>query len=149
MWLTGAGRENEGRQERSAISPETTSAVDQWPTREKVCVIPCAKAHRPIGVHTDMARVAVGKAAPSPMPSSIRARNNDASPPTAPGSLTAVAASATRVDLAWLASTADVGVTGYSITRHGSLLTPVAVLATSFRVTTAPPNTAYTPSWRA
>jgi len=52
------------------MSPETISAVDQLPTREKVCVIPCAKAHRPIGVQTDMARVAVGKAAPSPIPSS-------------------------------------------------------------------------------
>ena len=30
------------------------SAVAQLPTRENVCVIPCAKPHWPIGVHTDM-----------------------------------------------------------------------------------------------
>jgi chitodextrinase len=69
--------------------------------------------------------------------------------PSAPGSLTAVAASATRVNLGWVASTDNVGVTGYSITRNGVALTTVGGAATSFADTTASPNTSYTYSVRA
>jgi chitodextrinase len=58
--------------------------------------------------------------------------------------VTAVAASSTRVDLAWGASTDNVGVTGYSITRNGSPLTTVGGTVTSFADTTASPSTAYT-----
>ena len=63
--------------------------------------------------------------------------------------LTAVAASATRVNLGWVASTDNVGVTGYSITRNGVALTTVGGAATSFADTTASPNTSYTYSVRA
>ena len=41
----------------------------------------------------------------------------DTTPPTVPGSLTATATSATAIDLAWLASTDNVGVTGYEVER--------------------------------
>ena len=60
-----------------------------------------------------------------------------------------MAASATRVDLGWTASTDNVGVTGYSITRNGVVLTTVGGAATSFSDTTASPNTSYTYSLRA
>jgi hypothetical protein len=50
----------------------------------------------------------------------------DASAPSAPGGLTANAATARRVDLAWTASTDDVGVTAYDIYRDGA----AAALAT-------------------
>ena len=46
--------------------------------------MPCAKPQLASGVQIAMARVAVGKAAPSPIPSASRAANNEASPPTAP-----------------------------------------------------------------
>ena len=49
-----------------------------------------------------------------------------------PGNLTAVAVSATRVDLGWDASTDNVGVTGYTITRNGSPLTTVGGTVTTF-----------------
>ena len=73
----------------------------------------------------------------------------DTSPPTAPGSLTAVAASPTRVNLGWSASTDNVGVTGYTITRNGAALTTTSGATTSFADTTVTPGTAYTYSVRA
>ncbi len=69
--------------------------------------------------------------------------------PSAPGGLSAVASGATRVDLGWTASTDDVGVTSYAITRNGSALATVSGSATSFSDTTASPNTAYSYSVRA
>jgi uncharacterized delta-60 repeat protein len=44
----------------------------------------------------------------------------DVTPPTAPGGLSATAASTTAIDLSWSGSADDVGVTGYSIFRDGS-----------------------------
>ena len=46
----------------------------------------------------------------------------DTQPPTDPTSLTASAASASRVDLRWNASSDDVGVSGYEVFRGGVLL---------------------------
>ena len=43
----------------------------------------------------------------------------DVTPPTAPASLTAVAASSSQVNLTWTAATDDVGVTGYVLSRNG------------------------------
>src|SRR5207302_1275549 len=41
----------------------------------------------------------------------------DTTPPTAPANLTATAASASQINLAWTASTDNVGVTGYRVER--------------------------------
>src|SRR5437667_118862 len=41
----------------------------------------------------------------------------DTTPPTAPTNLTATAASASQINLAWTASTDNVGVTGYMVER--------------------------------
>ncbi|PJE64651.1 MAG: hypothetical protein COU90_02305 [Candidatus Ryanbacteria bacterium CG10_big_fil_rev_8_21_14_0_10_43_42] len=41
----------------------------------------------------------------------------DTTPPSAPGALTAIAASVSRIDLAWSASSDNVGVTGYRVER--------------------------------
>jgi chitodextrinase len=55
----------------------------------------------------------------------------DTQPPTAPADLTATAASATQITLAWTAATDDVGVAGYRVFRDGT--TPIAtVTGTSF-----------------
>ena len=75
--------------------------------------------------------------------------SGDTSAPTAPGNLTAVAASPTRVNLGWTASTDNVGVTGYTITRNGATLTTTGGTATSFTDATAAPHTSYTYSVRA
>ncbi|MCI0351142.1 MAG: Ig-like domain-containing protein [Acidobacteriales bacterium] len=47
---------------------------------------------------------------------------NDTTPPTIPAGLTAIAASSTQINLAWNASSDDVGVAGYRITRNGSAI---------------------------
>ena len=75
--------------------------------------------------------------------------SGDTTPPTAPANLTAAAASATRVDLAWSASADNVGVTGYVITRNGATLTTTSGTSTLFADTTVAPNTTYTYSVRA
>jgi chitodextrinase len=46
----------------------------------------------------------------------------DSQPPTAPGGLTATATSSTSVALGWSASTDNVGVAGYRVSRNGTLV---------------------------
>jgi hypothetical protein len=65
----------------------------------------------------------------------------DASAPTAPGNLSAAAASATRVDLAWTGSTDNIAVTDYQIARDG--VTIGTSVTTSYADTTAQPSTSY------
>jgi hypothetical protein len=70
----------------------------------------------------------------------------DTTAPSAPGGFTATASSATKVDLAWSASTDNVGVTGYRVYRNGSS-TPLASLGSTARGysdTTAAASTSYT-----
>ena len=54
---------------------------------QKECVIPCAKPQLPTGVQLDIARVAVGNAAPSPNPKARRSANSDTNPAAAPVSM--------------------------------------------------------------
>lgn len=57
----------------------------------------------------------------------ILAAGGDTSPPTVPTGLAATTnTSVPRVNLAWSASTDNVGVTGYTVYRNGSLLTSVS-----------------------
>jgi Concanavalin A-like lectin/glucanases superfamily/IPT/TIG domain/Fibronectin type III domain/Calcineurin-like phosphoesterase len=49
----------------------------------------------------------------------------DTTPPSTPTGLSAMAAGPTQVNLAWTASTDNVGVTGYKIYRDGTLLTSI------------------------
>ncbi len=72
----------------------------------------------------------------------------DSSPPTAPADLTATGTYKTRIDLAWTASSDNVGVSNYDIYRNGTLLTSVGS-QTSFADTTVAPNTTYTYTVRA
>jgi hypothetical protein len=57
--------------------------------------------------------------------------------------LTAVAVGATRVDLDWDASSDDVGVSGYTVTRDGIPLVTVGGTVTAFSDTTVSASTAY------
>jgi chitodextrinase len=68
----------------------------------------------------------------------------DATPPTAPGSLTATAASATRVNLSWTASTDNVGVHHYQIIRNGTAIANTTGAGTSYSDTTVVGATTYT-----
>jgi hypothetical protein len=64
-----------------------------------------------------------GEADPSGLRSAaFMQRHGDRRPPSVPGTLSAVAISATEIDLAWLPSTDNVGVTGYVISRDGAPL---------------------------
>src|SRR5581483_4884057 len=63
--------------------------------------------------------------------SATTAPAGDTTPPTAPGSLTAAAAGSSQINLAWAASTDDVGVTGYRVERcQGAGCTSFAQIAT-------------------
>ena len=63
-------------------------------------------------------------------------QGSDTQPPTAPGGLTAIAANAGRIDLAWTGSTDNVGVTGYRIERClGAGCTTFAQVATAVATT--------------
>jgi hypothetical protein len=68
----------------------------------------------------------------------------DTTPPAAPGNLQATATGPTGVSLTWQASTDDVGVTGYTITRNGTPLTSVGGAVTTLADGSATPATAYT-----
>ncbi|HYS37559.1 MAG TPA: metallophosphoesterase, partial [Pseudonocardiaceae bacterium] len=66
---------------------------------------------------------------------------SDTTPPTAPANLTATAVSSSQVNLAWTASTDNVGVTGYKVYRNGTLLASTA--GTSYSDTTTVAGTTY------
>src|SRR5205823_10037171 len=56
---------------------------------------------------------------------------SDTTPPTAPSTLTATPASSTQINLAWTASTDNVGVTGYRVERcQGAGCSSFAQIAT-------------------
>ncbi len=65
----------------------------------------------------------------------------DTQPPTTPGTLSSSGVTSTSVNLAWGASTDNVGVTGYNIYRDGTLLTTVTTTSTT--VSGLTPATAY------
>ncbi len=74
----------------------------------------------------------------------VNGGSTDTSPPTAPASLTATATGATTASLSWTASTDNVGVTGYTISRGGTAIGSVSGSTTTFSDTGLTPGTAYT-----
>ena len=69
--------------------------------------------------YTVVARDAAGNRSAAASASVTTAAASDATPPTQPTGFTAAAAGATAVNLSWTASTDNVGVTGYVVTRNG------------------------------
>ncbi len=67
----------------------------------------------------------------------------DSQAPSVPTNLAAVASSPTQVDLSWAASTDNVGVTGYSVYRGGSLMTTVSGSTLAYSDTSVVPATSY------
>ncbi len=67
----------------------------------------------------------------------------DLTPPTAPSALAASVVSPTKVNLTWTAAADNVGVTGYKVTRGGSIVATIGAL-TSYTDSTAPSDSALT-----
>jgi len=68
----------------------------------------------------------------------------DTQPPTVPTIVSAVASSATEVDLNWTASTDNVGVSGYQVIRNSVAIASVSGASLSYADTTVSSNTTYT-----
>ena len=68
----------------------------------------------------------------------------DITSPAVPQGVSATATSARQVDVAWQATTDDVGVAGYTLYRTGVPLTTVGGAVTSYADTTVSPSTTYT-----
>src|SRR5207245_5561211 len=66
----------------------------------------------------------------------------DLTPPTVPTNLSASAVSSTQMNLSWTASTDNVGVAGYRISRGASQIATTSL--TSYSDTSLSPSTAYT-----
>src|SRR5439155_591733 len=58
----------------------------------------------------------------SPESAVVSATTADATPPSVPAGLVATAAGATTINLSWITSTDNVGVTGYIVKRNGTLV---------------------------
>ena len=76
-------------------------------------------------------------------PVSVTTPAPDTQAPTLPTGLTAPAAGATSVSLAWNASTDNVGVTGYTVYRNGSQLATVSGSTLTYSDLTVAANTSY------
>lgn len=76
---------------------------------------------------------------------SVTEQGPDTTPPSGVGTVTATAGSATSVKVDWSAATDNVGVSGYVVSRNGSVLTtvPASAAATAFTDTAASGNTTY------
>jgi hypothetical protein len=72
----------------------------------------------------------------------------DTTAPSVPGGVTAAAAGSTAVDVSWQASTDDVGVTGYEVSRDGAVIAP-SVTTTSYHDSTVAASTTYSYTVRA
>jgi chitodextrinase len=66
----------------------------------------------------------------------------DTTPPSTPAGLTAKAASSSQINLVWLASTDNVGVTGYRVYKDGALIGTTR--STSYASTGLSPSSSYT-----
>ena len=76
-------------------------------------------------------------------PTSGPTPGTDTQAPTSPTALSARAATATRVDLTWTASTDDVAVTRYAVRRDGREIATIDANATSYSDTSAQAATTY------
>ena len=68
---------------------------------------------------------------------------SDVQPPTAPTLVSATAISATEVDLAWTASSDNIGVAGYQILRNGTVIASIPGSALTYADTTGIAATTY------
>ena len=74
----------------------------------------------------------------------IPASAADTTPPSTPKNLRVTSSSSSEIEIAWDASTDDVGVTRYIVVRDGAQLAKVAAPTTTYGDTSVTPNTTYT-----
>ncbi len=74
-------------------------------------------------------------------PSNVTVQNTDKTPPSAPTNLNVKSVTMNSVNLAWNASSDNVGVTGYQVSRNGTVINTVA--GTSFTDNNLTPGTSY------
>ena len=80
----------------------------------------------------------------SPQSASVSATTSvDVTPPSTPAGLSATPAGLTQVDLAWAAATDNVGVTGYTLYRDGSLLATLGPATLTYSDTGLTASTTY------
>src|SRR6266508_1289648 len=108
------------------------------------CTSPQSYTDLSVGAHTFevIAMDAAGNIDPTPASRTWFITIAGPPPPSVPTNLSATAFSATRIDLAWTASTDNVGVSGYDIYRDGTLLAAIGAV-TSYSDTTVAPGTSY------
>jgi fibronectin type 3 domain-containing protein len=87
---------------------------------------------------------ATGNTFDSVFDNQIISTSSDVSPPTAPTNLTANVVGSLAVDLSWTGSTDDVGVTGYTVYRNGTVLATVDGSTTTYHDATVVSGTMYT-----
>jgi chitodextrinase len=68
----------------------------------------------------------------------------DTQAPSSPSNLTATKNTSSEVDLAWTASTDNVGVTGYNVLRNGAVIATVGGSTTTYADTSVAANASYT-----
>src|SRR5262249_44974966 len=82
---------NDARHPYRATTASTIGGVTAPPSRAQLCVMPCAKPRSRTGSHQVNARLAAGKAPPSPMPTSTPQTTRDPMPQERPGTVVAAA----------------------------------------------------------
>jgi fibronectin type 3 domain-containing protein len=87
---------------------------------------------------------AAGNHSGTPTPISVTTSTADTTPPTVPAGLTAAVVGSTKVNLAWNASTDNVGVTGYTVYRNGAALTTVGASVLTYSDSAVTQATNYT-----
>lgn len=80
----------------------------------------------------------------APLPVTTPPVPQDTEPPSVPTNLRTTSTTPAAVDLAWDASTDNIGVTSYTIYRDGNLLNSVNGTTTVYQDGTVAPNTSYT-----
>lgn len=106
----------------------TKSSITTSPSQTTTYTLTASSA---AGVSTSVVKVTVTAA-------------SDTQPPSVPSIVSVMAKSASEVDLAWAASTDNVGVAGYQILRNGSLLSFVGGATLSYSDTSVTQNSTYT-----
>jgi uncharacterized protein YkwD len=96
------------------------------------------------GSVTTTTTVAVSAPPPPPPPPA-----GDTQPPSVPAITSATARNSTQIDLAWTASTDNIGVAGYQVFRNGSLTASLSAAARSYSDYSVNPATAYSYAVRA
>ena len=127
-----------------ALINGNSSLVEVWLDGTKV-ITKTAEALGTTGVgRVYIGANATGNTFDSVFDNQIISTSSDVSPPTAPSNLTANVVGSLAVDLSWTGSTDDVGVTGYTVYRNGSVLATVGGNTTTYHDATVVSGTTYT-----